>query len=197
MEELYMEAATHTSATTPSPELTDAERELALAAHDRTDRDFLAAIVSLNEAQWTFHSSPDSWSIQGVAEHVTVVEMLVGKRIQKTMAGEPDPQWMEKCGLLSDATKTRVLDRSKRVQAPDPVQPTNTWTIEETARRFREVRAISQEMLERPGLALKSHVGTAGPGTYNCYDWLMWISLHHQRHLLQIAEGKANPAFPH
>jgi hypothetical protein len=190
---LYMEAATQTM---PSPELTDSERQHALAAHDQMDRGFLAAITGLNDAQWTFQSTPDCWSIQGVAEHVTIVETLVRKRVEKTMAGEPDPQWMEKIGLLTDTTRTRVLDRSNRIQAPEPVRPSSTWTIEEASQRFQEARAVAREMLARPGLALKSHVGTAGPGTYNCHEWLMWLSLHHQRHLLQIAEVKANAAFP-
>jgi hypothetical protein len=193
MEDLYMEAATQSA---PSPELTDAERQQALATHDQTDRDYLAAIAGLNDAQWTFHSAPDCWSIQDVVEHVTIVETLVRMRVEKTMAGEPDPQWMEKAGLLSDVTKTRVLDRTNRVPAPEPVRPSGTWTIEEAPHRFQEARAVAREMLTRPGLALKSHVGTAGPGTYNCHEWLMWLTLHHQRHLLQIAEIKANPEFP-
>jgi hypothetical protein len=131
-----------------------------------------------------------------VAEHVTIVETLVRKRVEKTMAAEPDPQWMKKTGLLTDTTKTRVLDRSNRIPAPEPVRPSNTWSVAETSQRFQEARAVAREMLERPGLALKAHVGTAGPGTYNCHEWLMWLSLHHRRHLLQIAEVKANPAFP-
>jgi hypothetical protein len=189
-----MEAATQTAA---SPELTADERREALARHDQLDHNYLAVIGGLSDAQWTFQPAPDRWSIQHVAEHIVLVEARVQRGVEKRMTGEPDLQWAENAGLFNDAAQNALLDRSVRIPAPDVLAPHNAWTIEETSRRFQEARAVSREMLQRPGLALKAHSFAAGPHPgYNCHGWLLLLTLHHQRHLLQMAEVKAHPAFP-
>ena len=159
-------------------------------------RSFLAAVQGLTQAQWTFKPSPTRWSVQEVAEHVVLVEEMLGGGVAKTLAGEPDPALEEKPGGY-EMMRMRVLDRSFRgVQAPDPVSPKGQWTLDETVSRFRQARARSRELLSRPGLPLKARLHKAMPGTFNCYRWLTLVSLHTRRHLSQILEIKAIEAGP-
>src|SRR5262245_24907306 len=161
-----------------SSQLTDSERAEALALHDETDRDFLAAIEGLTEAQWVFRPGLNRWSIQEAAEHAILVAEWLGSGLEQALSQPPDPALTEPPGLY-DKMKIRVLDRSVRgIQAPPPVSPRNHWTIEETLARFREIRSRARALLFNPDLPLKSTIFSSMPGTFNCYHWLVLISLH-------------------
>jgi len=171
--------------------LTESERAEALSIHDQTDRDFIAAIEGLNEAQWTFKPGARRWSIQQIAEHIVLVASLGTAGVEKALCQEFDPNVQEPAGLF-DAMKLRVMDRSLRgMQAPEPVSPRGVWSVEETLQRFRQMRSIARTLLEQRDAPLKSRAFALMPGTYNCHHWLILTSLHTRRHLAQIAEVKA------
>lgn len=192
MEELFMQVTA--AATQQSYELTDAERADALALHDQTDRDFLAAIEGLSPAQWTFKPGANRWSIQEVAEHVILATAWIGDNVTKMMAQDPDPSAQEKPGVW-EAVRVRVLDRSVRgIQSPSMMVPSGQWSLEETVRRFADASAVTRELITRPELPLKGRSMTGPPGTYTCDHWLTLISLHTRRHLAQIVEIKTTQA---
>jgi len=171
--------------------LTESERGEALAIHDQTDRDFIAAIEGLGPAQWTFRPGARRWSIQQIAEHAVLVATMGTAGVEKALGQEFDPNVQETAGAF-EAMKLRVMDRSLRgFQAPDPVSPQGMWSVEETLQRFRQIRSIARTMLERRYAPLKGRAFALMPGTYNCYHWLILTSLHTRRHLAQIAEVRA------
>jgi uncharacterized damage-inducible protein DinB len=196
LEELFMQATAATMQL--SATLTDAERAEALAIHDQIETDFLASIEGLSEAQWTFRPGPDRWTVQETAEHIVIVESFLGPALQQTLAKDPDPGLVENPSF--EVMKLRVLDRSQRnFRAPEPMVPHGQWSIQETARRYRETHAAIRDLLARPDLDLKAHVFTGGPGTFTCDHWLTLVSLHTRRHLGQIVETKmtgASGGFP-
>jgi len=172
-------------------QLTESERAEALAIHDQTDHDFIAAIEGLNQTQWSFKPGARRWSIQEITEHVVLVIAMGTAGVEKALAEETDPNVQEPAGVF-ETMKLRVMDRSfRRAQAPDPVSPRGVWSMEETLQRFRQIRAIARALLEQQDAPLKSRALTLMPGTFNCYHWLILTSLHTRRHLAQIAEVKA------
>jgi uncharacterized damage-inducible protein DinB len=207
LEELFMQVTAATMQ--KSYTLTDMERSEALAIHDQTERDFLASIEGLSQAQWTFRPGPNRWSVQETAEHIVLVEAFLAPALQQTLAQEPDAVLEEKVsdrlGYVNfasswEAMKVRVLDRSARgIDAPPPMVPKGQWSLAETQRRYREAHATIRELLTRPNLDLKAHIFTGGPGTFTCDHWLTLVSLHTRRHLGQITETKmtgASEGFP-
>jgi hypothetical protein len=74
----------------PSGSLTKEERDRAVDYLKQTQKEFLAAIEGLSDAQWKFKSAPDRWSIAEVAEHIAVTEdtiwQLVSGKIMKSPA---------------------------------------------------------------------------------------------------------------
>jgi len=198
MEDLFMQV-TAAAQQTHEQQLTEAERAEALAPHDQTEQDFLAAIQGLSEAQWTFKPGPQRWSIQEVAEHVTRVEAFLGGAIAQTMEKDPDPNLEENPAAYA-AIKAMVLDRSiRRVATSGPTVPTGEWTVKETVQRYKDAHAQMRELLTRPGLPLKGRCFTGPPGTFTCHHFLMLIPMHTRRHLAQIADIKAtgaNAGFP-
>jgi hypothetical protein len=197
MEELFMQVSAATSRMSSElieAELTDSERAEVLAIHDQTDHDFVTAIESLNEAQWTFRPGPNRWSVQEIAEHIILTASFIEAGVEQSLSQEPNPSLEEKPGSF-ETMRLRVLDRSLRgAQAPGPLMPSAQWTVDETLGRFKEVRGPARELLTRPGLPLKSHFYASMPGTFSCYHWLMLVSLHTRRHLAQIVEVKTTRA---
>src|SRR5262245_14603771 len=150
-----------------SSQLTDSERAEALALHDQTDRDFLAAIEGLTEAQWVFRPGSNRWSIQEITEHAILVAEWLGAEVEQALSQPLNPDLTEPAGLY-DAMRFRITDRSFRgVQAPPPVVPRNRWTLDETIARFREVRGRARAFLTDPELPLKSFVFSGMPGTFS------------------------------
>src|SRR5215471_18597521 len=80
----------------------------------------MAAVAGLSQAQAGFKPSSEAWSVAGVVEHLATVEDLVIMRLEK-MASEPNH------GIFKDSDVVlfdKVVDRTKRFQSPERVQPT-------------------------------------------------------------------------
>src|SRR5207245_579540 len=85
--------ASKTVAADSSSTLTAEERSRAVEYLKQTQKDFLASIDGVSEAQWKFKAAPDRWSIAETAEHIAVAEQaiwdLVTGKIMKSPAA-PD-----------------------------------------------------------------------------------------------------------
>src|SRR6185436_6164496 len=57
--------------------LTPEERKKAIDYLKETQKDFLAALDGVSEAQWKFKAGPDRWSIAETAEHIAVTEQFI------------------------------------------------------------------------------------------------------------------------
>jgi len=197
LEVLYMQVSAATSRMSSAvleDEITEAERIEALAIHDQTDQDFLAAVEGLTEAQWTFRPATNRWSIQENAEHIVLSTSVLIANVEQSLSRPPDVDVVAEAATF-EQMRLRVMDRSKRgFQAPEGMSPQGQWSVGETIERYRQVRAQARELLARPGEPLKSHVVAFGPGTLSWHHWLMMLSLHTRRHLAQIVEVKMTPA---
>src|SRR6187401_13520 len=76
-----------------SATLTTEERNKAIDYLKQTQKDFLAAIDGVSEAQWKFKAAPDRWSIAETAEHIAVTEGFIwGLVSEKIMKSPPAPE---------------------------------------------------------------------------------------------------------
>jgi hypothetical protein len=185
------------SAAISAQELTPAEKEHALQYLESTRQQVLDATKGLSEAQWNFKPGPDRWSCAQVMEHIAAAEDfiregLVKQKIMVSPAGDPgrDPK-------STDAVvEARVPDRSHKLQAPEPLVPTNRYGTPEAAlKHFLESRKITEEYLtSTPGL--RDHVADGPTGKMDGYEGILMIAAHSERHVKQILEVKADPNFP-
>jgi hypothetical protein len=93
-----------------------------------------------------------------------------------------------------------LVDRSRKVLAPEPITPTGLVLSREQARaRYTELRARTIHCAETTQLPLQEHT-TKGPvpvfDPLTAYQFLLYIPLHNLRHDFQIAEVKATPGYP-
>jgi uncharacterized damage-inducible protein DinB len=164
------------------------------ASRDR----LLGLVEGLTVEQWTFRTGEGRWSIGECLEHVTRVEGRVTGLIGKQLENPPEP---DKRPLVAgkDEMLARVIpDRSNRIQAPEPARPVSQWSDpKELVDQFRTTREYTRRFTEETQRDLRNHfIPHMVFGDLDCYQWLLALSLHGERHAKQIEEIKAAGAFP-
>ena len=175
--------------------MTDSERAFAISQLIEGRDALLRAIEGVSEVQAQFKPRPDGWSIADCVEHIAIAEDMLFGLLEK---GAPNPQGIplnpEKDGRFARA----VVDRSRKVAAPERVRP---------GRRFRSVDEAGEHLLAGHERAIAysrdctedlRSLFTLHPllGEIDCYRCLLLIALHPARHAAQIEEIKRDPAYP-
>lgn len=184
------------AAAASAQEVTPAEKDRALQYLETTKKNVLEATKGLSEAQWNFKSGPDRWSVAQVMEHIAAAEdfirTLTKEKIMAAPAGEPGRDLRK----ADDAVLMMVPDRTNKVQAPEPLVPTNRFgSPEASIKHFVESRAATEDFLKST-TGLRDHVSDSPMGKLDAYEFLLLIAAHSERHTKQINEVKADPNFP-
>ena len=162
----------------------------------RTQKMFLEETAGLSEAQWKFKAGPDRWSIAECAEHITASEELLYGLVVKVSKG---PIAAEGSKVPDAKVVAGVTDRSFKAQAPEALRPTARWANrEEVAKEFQARRARTLALAAPPAEAeLRKRVAPSQIfGTLDAYQYILFLSGHTERHVMQIREVKASPDFP-
>jgi hypothetical protein len=137
--------------------------------------------------------APERWSAAEVMEHLNVIDgrivKLVSGRIAAARADGLGPE-VESGSVLDTIDRTRIIDRSRPVTAPEAVLPQSggdaalTWSALELSRA--ELRTA---ILAGDGLAL-SEITHQHPtlGLINLYQWIVFVGAHEARHTAQVRE---------
>lgn len=180
-------------------DLSPAEKDKAIAYLESTKKGVVEATKGLSQAQWNFKPAPDRWSVAEVVEHLAAAEdMLRGMTQEQVMkAAEITPRDPAEVKKIDENVLTMVPDRSKKVQAPEPLKPTNRFgSPEEAEKHFLASRATTEDYL-RGATGLRAHATDSPMGVkMDGYQWILLIAAHSERHTKQILEVKADPNFP-
>jgi len=184
------------AAAASAQEVTLAEKERALQYLETTKKGVLEATKGLSEAQWNFKAAPDRWSVAQVMEHIAAAEDYIrGALMEKVMmapAGEPGRDVKK----TDEAVLAMIPDRTTKVQAPEPLVPTNRFgSPADSVKHFVESRATTEEFLKTT-TGLREHVTDSPMGKLDGYEFVLLIAAHSERHTKQINEVKADPNFP-
>jgi len=84
----------------------------------------LTATKGLSEAQWNFKPAPDKWSVAQCLEHIAAAEdfirgLITEKVMAASVAQDRDTARID-AGIMAN-----VPDRTNKVQAPEPIRPTD------------------------------------------------------------------------
>jgi hypothetical protein len=186
------------AASTRAQEVSQAEKDRALQYLESTKKGVLEATKGLSDAQWNFKPAPDRWSVAQVMEHLAAAEDMIRGLAQDQAMKTPaipvrDPEEIKKA---DEAVLAMVPDRSHKVQAPEPLQPTNRFGSPAAAQKhFVESRAITEEYLRNTS-GLRAHLGDSPLGKLDGYEYVLLIAAHSDRHTKQMMEVKADPNFP-
>ncbi|HXV73661.1 MAG TPA: DinB family protein [Sphingomonadales bacterium] len=174
-----------------------ADREAMLAHLQKTQKALDDATKGLSPAQWNFKPAPDRWSIAEAYEHITLGESMLFDMIQKGVSAPATPEKKVAAAAEKDAqVQTMIADRSRKFQAPEPLQPTGRWSLDEMKKEFTARRGKSIEFVKTAPQDLRAHVMAGPAGELDAVQWIYCLSAHAERHTAQILEVKADPNFP-
>lgn len=168
---------------------------------EKTLNNTLLIVKSLNEqskAQAEFKPSEKDWSILECAEHI----FLVNKNVSKIIATPPPTEKSEniKTELFSEQKLNILLvsNRAFKVAAPDYVIPNGHFmNVSDAVQNINSIIdkiifflntndiELEAQLIKHPLLDVMTKV-----------DWIHFMLVHTNRHMLQIEELKANINFP-
>jgi len=171
--------------------MTPAERERAVNYLAQSRDNLLGKTRGLSREQLQFKPAPDRWSVADCLEHLLVVQ---GRRV---VDGIVDPAKRSAFEGRDEELVQLVAGRAQRAQAPEPVRPTGRWPHDRLIPEFEAVRKRSADLAATTNPDLRKYF-SAHPlfGDLDCYQWLLLVAAHSDRHRAQIEEVIASPGFP-
>jgi hypothetical protein len=186
------------AASVKAQDVSQADKDRALQYLESTKKGVMDATRGLSDAQWNFKPAPDRWSLAELIEHLAAAEdMLRGVTQEQIMKSPAVPvRSAEEIKKSDEIVLTMVPDRSHKVQAPEPLKPTNRFgSPAEAQKHFVESRIATEEYLKStPGL--RAHLGDSPLGKLDGYEFVLFTAAHSERHTKQMLEVKADPGFP-
>jgi hypothetical protein len=163
----------------------------------KTQAGVLASTKGLSEAQWNFKPAPNRWSVAEVTEHIAAAEDFLMAMIQDKVMKAPARTEPVDLKAIDDFVLQAITDRSHKVQAPEPLAPTNRFgNPKGSLKHFKESRAKTIKFLKETKDLRQHAVDSPLEKKLDAYQWVLFISAHSERHTKQIDEVKADPNFP-
>jgi uncharacterized damage-inducible protein DinB len=154
---------------------------------------FDAAIATVPAERHDERPAADRWSVREVVEHVALVEAGISKSYRRWLddaRANGLPTDDETSPLLAQMRMDRVVDRSRRIEAPPFAVPTQHLSLTDSLAKISAARGeLDRLARSADGLALGviTHNHPAlGPLTL--YEWLAFTAAHMERHAAQIRE---------
>lgn len=177
--------------------ITPGERELLLKRLAESREHLLEEVQNLTPEQRRYRPGPDRWSYAEIVEHLTLIERHVLGAIEKVLQAAPDSSKrsaIEDQLLLGDAAARRAT----RFKAPESLVPTGQVKDHELLRAFAAARQRTYDFAVSTNGDLRHHfLSHPALGQLDCYQCLLVLAAHCDRHRAQGEEVKATPGFPH
>lgn len=174
------------------PTLTTFERAELVAMLERS-RDQLAEVIGRAQGErFTTRPAEGRWSVAEVVEHLATAEGMIFGLATAALATPEEPNWRNlhlatPVGGLMD----RLIDRSQRFNAPEPLQPHGGKSRDELVAAFFGARAQTLDFVRATTAPLKAHAAQAPVGKMTAHQFLVLIAGHTMRHAAQAVEALA------
>ena len=129
--------------------------------------------------------APERWSILDCVEHIAIVEGYLLAKINCATPGEPMVNLNRESKI-----RARAADRGRPVSAPAEARPSGRFpTLADAMQHFLATRECTIHFIQNCPSDLRAQI-TTHPliGTVNCYETLLLMAAHPQRHADQIRE---------
>jgi hypothetical protein len=164
-----------------------------LVAHLEMTMSWLSDEVSgLAPAQLQFRPAAGTWNILQAVEHLTITDPIYWRQFHEAMkkpGGRSSPRSADEDILWYGIDRTH---REKAIPSEDV-----KGQLRDLRPALESLRKLHEQILQYAKTTqddLRSHY--VERQRCDAYQWLLLISTHDQRHILQIREIKANPRFP-
>jgi hypothetical protein len=172
--------------------LSQGDRQRLLAHLEMTESWLVSELEDLSDQQLRFKTTPESWSILEVIEHLAIAEPQYWSRVHDSMK---QPAATAKPEATDAAILWYGIDRTNRAKTGEARVPTGRYKdVREALSAFRALRAEMRGYAGNTDADLRSR--RLLDGNMDVYQWFLMISTHSQRHILQIREIKASTGYP-
>lgn len=178
--------------------ISKSERKYAAGLMKETYKDAVKSVKGLSAAQLNFKAAPDKWSVQECLYHIAGAEKLLWTLFENSMKSPANPEKRAEVKVTDEEFVKMVEDRTKKAQAPEPIQPKNTGyaSIEAALLDFKTTRMEHIKYIKNSTEDMRNHVVQMPFGYIDCYQLYLMIAAHSNRHTQQINEVKAGTGFP-
>jgi len=172
--------------------MTKAEREHLIAHLEMTQSWIVDETARLSRAHLLYHPTAEQWSVIDVLEHLNLAEPIYWNQFKDAMKAAPSDK---KHPVTDEMVLWYGIDRTER-QKTEARKVPNSRSADIKARldAFRKLHAEILDYVRSSDQDLRSHI-IESEGC-DMYQWLLMISTHDQRHILQIREIKSSSGFP-
>lgn len=175
--------------------ITQSERTFAVKQLDQSRQRLLRILKGLSPDQLLYRPEPERWSIAENVEHVVMVEKRLVGAIDKLLQ---EPADFSKQSAVSDAELVwQVSTVVEPLKAPDRAQPSLRWPAETLLQEFETARQQTRDFTSATMGDLRHHfIPHPFFGDLDCYQWLLVIGAHCNRHSTQSEAVRAYRSFP-
>ena len=176
--------------------MTGVDREHLLVHFEMTTQMLTEQVRGLSPAQMEYKASTDRWSIREVVSHLAVAEPDYWREIQAALKKVPDMK--EKKSAATDADIMWYgIDRVVHTKTGGGHEKVDTYKdLGEALGKFQALRGTMIEYIKTTGDDLRAHSFGDYGNVIDCWQWMLEISTHAERHIQQIREIKNDPNFP-
>jgi hypothetical protein len=180
----------------------ESERSAVLERLAASEARVLALVEGLSAEQWAFREGPERWSIAEIVEHLVVFERYIVGQVCAALEEPADSDRRAAAAVFIARNEALVMGlagaRATKFQAREVVLPTGRWAEpDRLIAAFRESRRETMEFAEQTQAELRGfyfqHIAF---GDLDCYQWLLLLGSHCERHALQIEEVMEDGRFP-
>ena len=192
-----------TASVTARRGLTAQELEQARLLLQQARNSVAGATRGLSEAQWRFRPAPGRWTVAEILEHIVTVQEGVVGPILEQLANAPAPPADFDYKQVDAVVIHQFPTRLARFSAPEFFHPAGTAPSD--ALRRLEVNTVRLAAALEDNLDLRGHAAPAPPlkaisgGAFELmdgYQWILAAATHTERHVKQMLEVMADPAYP-
>ena len=175
--------------------MTKEDREHLLVHFEMTTQMLAEQVHSLSTAQLEYKASPDRWSIREVVSHLAVAEPDYWRDLQKALKAAPDMK--ERKSAATDADILWYgIDRVVHTKTGGGHEKVDTYKdLGEALGKFQALRATMIEYIKTTNDDMRAH-SFGDQQVIDCWQWMLEISTHAERHIEQIREIKNDRNFP-
>jgi uncharacterized damage-inducible protein DinB len=172
--------------------MSTAQRETLLKYLAETRSSLIRTVEEFPAGHFATCPGEGRWSAAQTLEHIVFVEGRAYGRIRSALSGPADPARHSAMEGRDEELFAGVRDRRTRVKAPSILEPAGGKSRDELIEAFQAAREITTEFARTVDADLRCHFA-AHPlfGDLDCYQWLMLIPSHGERHRGQIEEIRA------
>ncbi len=173
--------------------MTAGERQRLVAHLEMTESWLDDEVKDLSDAQLKFKMTPTSWSVEEVVMHLAIAEPQYWDQFKQSLAKPPQPDF--KPQATDVAMLWYGIDRTQRTTTGEARVPRDQFPdMKSSLASFKKLRAEIMKTAKETQDDLRGRQFLTA--SQDLYQWLLMISAHSQRHIMQIREVKAHRDFP-